>query len=72
MVRELGSKRRETVWSLSAVGVRNLSGRISSKRLLPSAVRRIENSANNGEILSNSGSLIIRLLSVPIAVVQFT
>jgi len=51
VVRELGSKRRETVWSLSAVGVRNLSSRISSKRLLLSPVREIENSANNGEIL---------------------
>ncbi len=26
MVRELGLKRRETVWSLSAVGVGNLKG----------------------------------------------
>ena len=31
-VRELGSKRRETVWSLSAVGVRDLRGFIPSTR----------------------------------------
>ncbi len=33
------------------MGVRNLSGHISSKDLLLFAVRRIENSANNGETL---------------------
>ena len=45
---------RETVWSLSAVGVRNLSGHISSKDLLLCGAIRIENSANNGEILVRS------------------
>ena len=32
VVRELGSKRRETVWSLSAVGVRDLRGAVLSTR----------------------------------------
>ena len=32
MVRELGLKRRETVWSLSAVGVGSLSGPAPSTR----------------------------------------
>ena len=57
MVRELGSKRRETVWSLSAVRVRNLRGRIPSKFLLLRGVIRDDNSANNGGILNNSASV---------------
>jgi len=32
VVRELGSERRETVWSLSAVGVRSLRGSVPSTR----------------------------------------
>ena len=32
VVRELGSERRETVWSLSAVGVRDLRGSVPSTR----------------------------------------
>ena len=32
VVRELGSKRRETVWSLSVVGVGNLRGPVLSTR----------------------------------------
>jgi hypothetical protein len=32
VVRELGSKRRETVWSLSAVGVGELRGFVPSTR----------------------------------------
>jgi hypothetical protein len=38
-------------WSLSVVGVRNLSGYILSKGLLPHEVIRDDNSANNGGIL---------------------
>ena len=32
VIRELGSKRRETVWSLSVVGVRSLKGSVLSTR----------------------------------------
>ena len=32
MVRELGSERRETVWSISAIGVGNLRGSVPSTR----------------------------------------
>jgi hypothetical protein len=32
VLRELGLKRRETVWSLSAVGVGNLKGAVPSTR----------------------------------------
>ena len=51
MARELGSDRRETGRSLSAAGVYYLRGVGLSKKLLLSAVMRIDNSANNGETL---------------------
>ena len=41
---------RETVWSLSAVGVRYLRGFIPSKDLLLYGVIHNDNSAYNGEI----------------------
>ena len=55
----------ETVWSLSVVGVRNLSGCILSKGLLPRGVIRVENSANNGEILIILVSLIAMIAYGP-------
>ena len=45
MVRELGSKRRETVWSLSAVGVGNLRGAAPNTRGPYDAASHVYNSA---------------------------
>ena len=50
----------------------HLRGVDPSKVLLLRAVMRDDNAANNGEISVRSSSLITRLLSVPVVVVQFT
>ena len=63
-IRELGSNRRETGWSLPAVGVgpkrtyRYLREVDSSKKLLLFGVIRIDNSAYNGEVLIDFGSAV--------------
>src|SRR3989344_4220425 len=70
--RELGSDRRETGRSLSAVSVKYLREVVSSKNLLLHEVIRDENAANNGGILVIFGSLIIIDCCGPAFMIQFT
>jgi hypothetical protein len=49
VVRELGSERRETVRSLSGVGVAELKESVLSKKVLLIEEIRYDNLANNGE-----------------------
>ena len=71
-IRELGSDRRETGWSLSATGVDAWRESSLVRNLLLPAVMRDDKSANNGEILIFL-SLLITIFAVgPSNIVQFT